>query len=74
MILFTILINILCQRGLSVISWFIVLIPFIMMTIITTILLFIFGLSPSSGKFNYDVYDKHDDHKHGKLYTSENNI
>ena len=47
--------NILCSRGLTVISWFIVFVPFIMMTVITTILLFVFGLSPSSGKLDYSV-------------------
>ena len=55
MILFTLGLNILCQRGLGVISWFIVFVPFIMMTVITTLLLFVFGLSPSQGKLNYSV-------------------
>lgn len=53
--IFTIALNALCKRGLSVISWFIVFVPFIMMTIITSMLLFAFGLSPSSGNFNYEV-------------------
>jgi fatty acid desaturase len=52
MIIFTFLLNILCQRGLTVISWFIVFIPFITMTIITTLLLITFGLSPFSGKID----------------------
>ena len=55
MILFTLGLNILCQRGLGVISWFIVFVPFIMMTVITTLLLFVFGLSPSQGNLNYSV-------------------
>ena len=55
MIIFSVALNILCSRGLSVISWFIVFVPFIMMTVITTILLFVFGLSPSSGKLDYSV-------------------
>ena len=49
MILFTLLLNILCERGLGVISWIIVFIPFLLMSLITTILLFVFGLDPSSG-------------------------
>ena len=53
MIIFTFVLNILCQRGLGIISWFIVFIPFITMTIITTLLLIVFGLSPSSGKKTY---------------------
>lgn len=55
MIVFTIILNILCNAGLSVISWMIVFIPFIMMTILTSLLLFVFGLSPSSGKLDYKV-------------------
>jgi cell division septation protein DedD len=55
MILFTLGLNILCQRGLGIISWFIVFIPFIMMTVITTLLLFVFGLSPSEGNLDYSV-------------------
>jgi len=44
MSLFSILLNILCERGLTVISWLIVFIPFISMTIITTLLLYTFDL------------------------------
>ncbi len=54
MILFSIILNILCKQGLGVISWLIVFIPFISMTIITSILLIVFGLSPSKGSFNYN--------------------
>ena len=57
MILFTIMLKFLCDRGLGLVSWFIVFIPFIMMTIITTLLLFVFGLSPSSGKLKYTAVD-----------------
>jgi len=57
MIIFTLLLNILCERGLGVVSWIIVFVPFVLMSVITTILLFIFGLDPSSGniiKANYN--------------------
>ena len=54
MILFTIVLNILCKQGLGVVSWLIVFIPFISMTIITSILLIVFGLSPSRGSFKYN--------------------
>ena len=56
-ILFTILLNYLCEKGLGIISWFIVFIPFILMTVIITILLVIFGLDPSSGKQIFNVKD-----------------
>lgn len=48
-IIFTLFLNILCASGLTMISWFIVFIPFITMTIITTLLLYVFGLDPSMG-------------------------
>ena len=59
--IFTILLNYLCQRGLGIISWFIVFIPFILMTLIVSILLLMFGLDPSTGKikvFNKNPKDK----------------
>ena len=43
MIIFTIVLNAICSSGMTIISWFIVFIPFILMTYITTILFFIFG-------------------------------
>jgi hypothetical protein len=55
MIIFTAILNILCNRGLTVVSWFIVFIPFIMMTIMTSLVLFAFGLSPATGKLDYSV-------------------
>jgi hypothetical protein len=55
MIIFTIMLNVLCKRGLGIVSWMIVFLPFIMMTIITTLLLFTFGLSPENGKLNYST-------------------
>ena len=55
MILFTIILNLLCQQGLGIISWFIVFVPFIFMTVITTLLLFVFGLDPQKGTYNYSV-------------------
>ena len=66
MIIFTFLLNLLCQRGLTVISWFIVFIPFITMTVITTLLLIIFGLSPFTGKVEKTHLqpDKHDNKPH----------
>ena len=48
MIIFTIALNMLCASGLGIISWFIVFIPFILMTYITTILVFVFGIPKTS--------------------------
>ena len=52
MIMVTLLLNALCQQGLGIISWFIVFIPFIFMTFIVSILLYVFGLNPATGKIN----------------------
>jgi len=49
MTIFTIVLNVLCKNGLGVISWIIVFIPFISMTIITSLMLMALGLSPSTG-------------------------
>ena len=50
MIVFTLILNILCERGLGMVSWMLVFIPFISMTIITAVLLLALGLSPYQGK------------------------
>lgn len=47
MIVFTIVLNAICNSGMTIVSWFIVFIPFILMTYITTILFFVFGINPS---------------------------
>ena len=52
MIVFTLIINILCDLGLSVIAWFLVLIPIIMMTIISSLLLQVFGLDSENKNLN----------------------
>lgn len=49
-ILITILLNALCRNGMSVISWIIVFIPFIFMTVIVALLLYIFGLDATTGQ------------------------
>ena len=54
MVMVTLLLNILCDKGLSVVSWIIVFIPFIMMTVIVSMLLYIFGLNASTGTLNYN--------------------
>ena len=55
MVIFTLLLNILCKRGLGIISWLIVFIPFILMTYITAVLMFVFGLNASENDVDYDV-------------------
>ena len=70
-IVFTILLNTLCRQGLGIVSWLIVFLPFILMTFLTTLLLFVFDLSPTSGKLSYQnnevkpaVKRPEDNHEH----------
>lgn len=51
-VMVTLLLNILCEKGLSVVSWIIVFIPFILMTVIVTMILYVFGLDAATGKFD----------------------
>jgi len=57
---FTILLNFLCKKGLGIVSWIIVFIPFILMTLIISILLIMFGLDPSTGRTKVYKEDKED--------------
>jgi len=52
-IMVTLLLNILCEKGLSVVSWIIVFIPFILMTVIVSMLLYVFGLDVATGNLSY---------------------
>jgi hypothetical protein len=53
MVMVTLLLNILCERGLGIVSWFIVFIPFLLMTVVVSMILYVFGLDATSGKANY---------------------
>jgi hypothetical protein len=55
--LFTIFLNYLCERGLGVVSWIIVFIPFILMSIIISMLLLMLGLDPTTGKLKINGSD-----------------
>jgi uncharacterized protein YacL len=52
MTIFTLLLNILCKRRLTIISWIIVFIPFILMTLIITILLHVLNINYYNKKDN----------------------
>ena len=53
MIMVTILLNFLCSSKLSVVSWIIVFVPFIFMTVVVTMLLYFFGLNTTTGTIDY---------------------
>ena len=69
MCLVTFLLNALCQQGLGIISWIIVFIPFIFMTVIVAMLLYIFGLDAATGTINYKCDNCNSDNS-----TSENDV
>ena len=54
MVVVTFLLNILCRQGLGVVSWIIVFIPFILMTVIVSIVLYVFGLDVATGNIKKD--------------------
>lgn len=61
-IMVTFLLNILCEKGLSMVAWLIVFIPFILMSVIVGMLLYIFGTDVLTGEidssYNYANNDK----------------
>ncbi len=76
LIMVGILLNVLCQRGLSVVSWIIVFIPFIFMTTIVAILLYTFGLNPTTGTLTTTDGDSGDSNNEGPdvVVISQGNI
>ena len=73
MIFVSLLLNILCEYNLGIISWIIVFIPFIFMSIIVAILLYVFGLDAATGKLKYNC--PQNIKKTGNLiYSSNTNI
>lgn len=60
MIIFTTMLDLLCKSGLTVLSWIIVFMPFILLTAITLLLLFSLGLSPDQGFLKYEVKNDND--------------
>lgn len=65
----TFMLNMLCQQGLSLISWIFIFIPFIFLTTIVAILLYTFGLDPATGTLNLTC----DDEKSGSSTDAESN-
>jgi len=77
-VIFTILLQFLCNAGLGIISWIIVFIPFMLMTVITIMLLTVFGLDPKSGKVQvYDqpplISNEKRKHSHGHTHGPKSN-
>ena len=69
-LIFTILLNFLCTSGLGIVSWLIVFIPFMLMTVIVSLLLLMFGLDPLTGR-RPRVINRH--HRHHNRYSGRRN-
>ena len=73
-VMVTILLNILCEQGLGVVSWIIVFIPFILMTVIVSMLLYIFGLDAATGTLNYNCNNPNANCGNGISIDSSGNV
>ena len=71
-IMVTILLNILCKQGYGIVSWLIVFIPFILMSVIVSIVLYVFGLDVATGSLNYNCDENNINSRHN--IDSGNNI
>jgi len=69
----TLLLNILCEQGLTVVSWIIVFVPFILMTVIVSMVLYAFGLDAASGKIK-NKYDEPNCNKKNSTIKCADNI
>lgn len=75
MIVITILLNALCQGGMTIVSWIIVFVPFMFMSVIVGILLYVFGLDAATGTLNFKCDDESNKNKTTNLiYTIEDDI
>ena len=74
MIMVTILLNALCKNNMSIISWIIVFIPFIFMTVIITILLYVFGLDAATGTLKMTCDVEPNEQMSGNLIYSSTDI
>jgi archaellum biogenesis protein FlaJ (TadC family) len=53
LIIITLMLNILCEQNLEIVAWIIVLVPFILMTEMIIMLVYIFGVNVSNGTIDY---------------------
>jgi len=53
MIMITLLLNILCEQNLELVAWIIVLVPFILITEMIIMLVYIFGVKTYNGTIDY---------------------
>jgi hypothetical protein len=58
MVIITVLLNVLCERNMSVVSWIIVFVPFIFTTYSTFLLVYLFGYNVLNGSLTNPVNEK----------------
>ena len=52
MLIFTTILNLLCLNGFTKLVWFIVLIPILLLTYISSVLFYVFGVNPGKTSIN----------------------
>ena len=52
MLIFTTILNLLCLNGFTKLVWFIVLIPILLLTYISSVLFYVFGINPGKSSVN----------------------
>lgn len=70
MVVFTLMLEFLCRQGLRWLSWIIVFIPFIFLSVIVGILLFVFGYDPETGNVNVECTNCPEEKNQGNLVFS----
>lgn len=71
--IFTVMLEFLCRQGLTWISWFIVFIPFLFLSVIVGILLFALGYDPETGNIDVKCSNCTEQKTHGNLIFSTAN-
>ena len=72
MVVFTAILNVMCSSGFTMAAWVIVFVPFILMTIIVGLLLYVLGLSPAIGSNNYQVSIVENNHDNSNNFRRVN--
>jgi hypothetical protein len=63
LIIITLMLNILCEQNLELVAWIIVLVPFILMTEMIIMLVYIFGVNTYNGTIDYKKDENEDEDK-----------
>ncbi len=67
MFVITLLLNSLCQAGMGIVSWILVFIPFIFMSVIVAILLYVFGYNPLTGEIDIQCSNENQNQNNGNM-------